>query len=44
MAKTTENLVPGFAQLPGRNKIGFIFGLAALIALTAGVACFAKLR
>jgi len=36
MATTTENLVSGFAQLPGRNKLGFIFGLAALMALIAG--------
>jgi len=36
MATTTDNLVSGFAQLPGRNKLGFIFGLAALVALVAG--------
>lgn len=36
MATTSENLVSGFAQLPGRNKIGFIFGIAALMALVAG--------
>lgn len=36
MAITSDNLVSGFAQLPGRNKLGFIFGLAALVALLAG--------
>lgn len=36
MAVVAQNIVSNFAQLPGRNKAGSIFGVAALIALVVG--------
>ena len=36
MAAATQNVVTNFIQLPARNKVGVIFGAAALIALVVG--------
>lgn len=36
MAVVAQNLASNFAQLPAKNKLGAIFGAAALVALIAG--------
>lgn len=39
---TAENFAAGFARLSGRNKLGFIFGVAALVAVIAGSVLWGK--
>lgn len=42
MAVVAQNVVSNFAQLPARNKIGAIFGTAALIALVVGAVLWGR--